>query len=73
MDTKDKAKSASYLDLHIDTDTINNVNVSIVSFLFIEFWTYIVKSQIKSSMKKLLDCDYNKHSIYLVICNTYIT
>jgi hypothetical protein len=31
MDTKDKAKSASYLDLHIDTDTINNFNVSIVS------------------------------------------
>ena len=35
MDTKDKAKSASYLDLHIDTDTINNFNVSIVSLLFI--------------------------------------
>jgi hypothetical protein len=37
-----------------------------------EFWTYIVKSQIKSSMKKCLDCDHNKLSIFLVICNTYI-
>ena len=35
-----------------------------------EFWTYIVKTQIKSSMKKWLDCDYNKHSIFLVISNT---
>ena len=45
MDVKDTAKSASYLVLHLDTDsedplrgkfydTINNFNVSIVSLLF---------------------------------------
>ena len=50
-DVKDSAKSASYLVLHLDTDsedplrgtfydTINNFNVSIVSLLFIYLCIY---------------------------------
>jgi hypothetical protein len=66
MDTKDTAKSASYLDLHIDTDTINNFNVSIVSFLFIYIYSVTVNPAMVVTVKhskRLLQLNHKKQLI----------